>query len=325
MIKSIKKEYIFEKDAVTPACHASTVLPLEDGRVIAAWFGGRREKADDVEIYVSVRSAKGVWSFPRVVSEKDSIPHWNPVLYRREDGAVILYYKHGCEVSDWITKYVISTDSGKTWSRPEILVPGDDCGGRGPVKNGCLRLSDGTVLAPASTEKGFARCFIDRSYDDGITFEKGDFIETPKYRGRRVWLIQPALWESESGVHCFMRSDSGAVYRSDSSDGGKTWSRPKRTRLPNNNSGIDCATDSKGRLWLVYNPVSVNWGVRHPLSLSVSVDDGRHFTEMFVPEPGVGEFSYPFIACLGNKLFITYTHKREQIAYLEIELEETDA
>ena len=95
MIKSIKKEFIFEKDSVTPACHASTVLPLADGRVIAAWFGGKHEKSADVEVYISIRNTDGVWSKPVIVSENDGVPHWNPMLYMRENGEIILYYKYG--------------------------------------------------------------------------------------------------------------------------------------------------------------------------------------------------------------------------------------
>ena len=116
MIKSAKKEYIFDIDRVSPACHASTVLPLDDGRVLAAWFGGKKEKDDDVEIYLAERSKNGVWSAPRIVSENDSIPHWNPVLYERENGEIILYYKYGKEIPDWITKYIVSADGGRTWS-----------------------------------------------------------------------------------------------------------------------------------------------------------------------------------------------------------------
>lgn len=321
MITSAKKEYIFDIDKISPACHASTVLPLEDGRVLVAWFGGKKEKDDDVEIYLAERDLNGVWSTPRIVSENDSIPHWNPVLYERENGEIILYYKYGKEIPDWITKYVISSDGGKTWSEPKELVPGDNTGGRGPVKDKCLKLKNGVLLAPASTEKGFARCFIERSEDDGLTWERTDFLETPKYRGAKVWLIQPTLWEDESGVHCFMRSDKGAVYRSDSGDSGKTWSKPKRTHLPNNNSGIDCDRDAEGRLWLVYNPVDVNWGVRHPLDIAVSKDNGKHFSSVLVPEPGNGEFSYPAVVCRGSKVHITYTHKRKQIVYWQLETE----
>ena len=37
------KTYIFEKDAYFASCHASTVLPLPNGDVLAAWFGGSAE------------------------------------------------------------------------------------------------------------------------------------------------------------------------------------------------------------------------------------------------------------------------------------------
>ena len=271
MIKSAKKEFIFQKNEKAPSCHASTVLPLDDGTVLAAWFGGAHEGDNDVEIWLSKRDTEGNWSTPVSVSEGDNIAHWNPVLYRQEGGRIILYYKHGETIPDWITRYITSDDNGCTWSRPETLVPGDTSGGRGPVKNKCLKLKNGTLLGPASTEQNKKWIpFIDMSYDDGITWQFNGLMERPKYKGAYVALIQPTLWESDSGVHCLMRSNKGAIYRSDSYNNGLTWSKPARTRLPNNNSGIDCVKDDSGRLWLIYNPVDINWGVRHSLSLAYS-------------------------------------------------------
>lgn len=335
MIKTAKKEFLFEKGTVTPACHASTVLPLDNGEVLVAWFGGKHEKNPDVEIYLSIRGVDGVWSAPRVVSDNDKVAHWNPVLYKRQNGEIILYYKYGPEIPTWITKYVISRDNGRTWSEPKELVAGD-VGGRGPVKDKCLLLSNGVLLAPASTENGKHQCFIDISRDDGITWECTELFPQPKYRGRNVGLIQPTLWESSRGrVHCFMRSNAGAIYISNSDDFGKSWSKPKRTRLPNNNSGIDCVKDDKNRLWLIYNPVDVNWGIRYPLLLACSEDNGKSFETILNLEPGFkneadgkgskkarGEYSYPAVVFENNKLYISYTHKRKQIVYWEIELEQ---
>lgn len=323
MIKSAKKEFIFRKNEKAPSCHASTVLPLGDGTVLAAWFGGAHEGDNDVEIWLSKRDTEGNWSTPVSVSEDDNIAHWNPVLYMQENGRIILYYKHGETIPDWITRYITSDDTGTTWSSPLTLVPGDTSGGRGPVKNKCIKLKNGTVLGPASTEQNKKWIpFIDMSLDDGITWQFNGLMERPKYKGAYVGLIQPTLWESDEGVHCLMRSNKGALYRSDSYDNGLSWSKPARTRLPNNNSGIDCVKDDSGRLWLIYNPVDVNWGVRHPLSLAYSKDNGKHFTEVLVPEPGNGEFSYPAITCKDNTLYITYTYKRKQIVFWKIELED---
>lgn len=319
MLLSAKKEYIFSPFPGLENAHASTVLPLDNGDVLAAWFGGKREGDDSVEIWLSRRTADG-WSAPVVVSEKDDVPHWNPVLHQRLDGTIILYYKYGKEIPFWQTRYVESPDGGVTWSAPKELVPGDDSGGRGPVKNKCLRLDDGTLLAPASTEQHRRfMAFIDVSHDDGYTWQRCELMERPRYKGAYVGLIQPTLWQSDEGVHCLMRSSKGALYRSDSFDGGRTWQKPRRTRMPNNNSGVDCDRDEKGRLWLVCNPVAENWGVRHPLTLFVSLDNGKHFTEIMKLEAGNGEFSYPAIVCKGNKLYITYTYLRKKIVCWEIE------
>ena len=222
MILSAKKEYIFKENTVTPSCHASTVLPLKDGSVLVAWFGGKKEGDTTVAIYLSKRNTDGQWSTPHCVSENDGIPHWNPVLYQRPDGQIILFYKYGVKIADWITKFVLLDTDGNIISDPRELVPGDTSGGRGPVKNKCLLLPSGRLLAPASTEQNDRWiAFTDISDDNGKTWYNNGKFERPKYRGAYVGLIQPTLWTDDKGeVHCFMRSDKGAVYRSDSSDGG---------------------------------------------------------------------------------------------------------
>ena len=49
----VTEEFIYEiKDAFTPECHASTV-EVSNGIVVASWFGGTKEKNDDVGIWVS--------------------------------------------------------------------------------------------------------------------------------------------------------------------------------------------------------------------------------------------------------------------------------
>ncbi len=323
MIRSYFKETVPGSDTLTPSCHASTVLPLDDGSVLVAWFGGTHEKADDVNIYIALRSPSGSWSPPRRVSADDGVANWNPVLCEKQNGGILLFYKYGREIPDWITMVCESSDGGKRWTAPRELVPGDVSGGRGPVKNKCLRLPDGTLLAPASTEQhGRWLPFIDVSKDDGETWAACEKMERAKYRGAFVGLIQPTLWRSQDGqIHALMRSNKGALYRSDSSDNGAHWSKPRRTHIPNNNSGIDAAADDEGRVWLLYNPVAENWGDRWPLSLAVSTDNGKHFTEILRPEPGKGEFSYPAVVIKNKKLYATYTNQRKKISFFVLEPE----
>ncbi len=322
MIISKTKEYIFESDSIAKACHASTVLPLTDGSIVAAWFAGDKESADNVRIWVSKRT-EGKWSYPIAIPSENNEAHWNPVLDLKNDGTICLYYKTGKKVPVWITRYTLSRDGGLSWSEPKILVPGDKSGGRGPVKNKCIRLSNGNLLAPASSEQNHQwKSFMDLSLDDGETWQKQKTIMRPTISNGIVGMIQPTLWESTPGnIHCLLRTNSGKIYRSDSKNYGRTWCRAYATELPNNNSGIDCVKDEKGRIWLLYNPVSKNWGGRSPLTLAVSCNNGISFEKVLDLETQEGgEFSYPAITVKGNHLHMVYTYNRKQVAYWDIEI-----
>ncbi len=320
-----EKEMIFDIQP-TKSCHASTVLPLDNGDIAAAWFGGTREGSDDVDIWVSVRSG-GEWSTPQRISQADDVPHWNPVLFKRTDGTICLFFKVGRKIPIWKTYYSLSCDNGRTWSKPAALVENDTGDGRGPVKNKCLRLSDGRILAPASSELNMMwKAFVDMSFDDGRTWEKQMYIPSARFEDKRVNVIQPTLWESSPGrVSMLMRSSCGRAYRSDSDDYGKTWCKEYRTKILNNNSGIDLVRLGNGTLMLVSNPIGENWGARAPLTIQASADDGQSWHEIFVLERGEDEddeFSYPAIVAVENTLYITYTWQRQKIAFWKIEVEE---
>lgn len=317
------KEFIFDANAPTPSCHASTVLPLPDGTVLAAWFGGTAEGKDDVDIWTSRRSG-GRWCDPVRVSADRDTPHWNPVLFATADGTAILFFKVGKKIPHWKTYAVKSPDGSLNWGEPYELVPGDDTGGRGPVKNKPIRLSNGTVAAPASTETPLWLPFVDLSADACETWEKQQIFPSRKRLGLPVAMIQPTLWESEPGkVHALVRTSVRHAYRSDSDDYGKTWCKAYPTAIKNNNSGLDVTKLPDGTLVLISNPVAKNWGDRAPLTLMRSTDNGVTWEEFMVLEKREShddEYSYPAIVCVGTKLYITYTWQRKKIAYWEIEL-----
>ncbi|MEZ5319240.1 MAG: exo-alpha-sialidase [Vicinamibacterales bacterium] len=47
----------------TPSAHASTIAETGDG-LVAAWFGGTREGAADVGIWLSRQDRSGAWAAP---------------------------------------------------------------------------------------------------------------------------------------------------------------------------------------------------------------------------------------------------------------------
>lgn len=320
-ITRVLKEFVFDvTEAPTASVHASTVLRLRDGTVLAAWFGGTKEKDGDVRIWVARRNAER-WEKPYQLESGIDKAHWNPVLFEKKSGEICLYYKIGDEIKDWKTYVASSFDGGKSFSASHELVEGD-VGGRGPVKNKPIYLSNGTLLAPASDESTPDwSAFMDLSEDDGKTWT-AVAIEKPDepYAQKTATMIQPTLWEQPAGeIHALLRTNRGYAYRTDSNDFGKTWSTAYITPIPNNNSGLDLVKMESGTLALVSNPVPKHAGDRTPLTLAFSYDNGLTFDKVLTLEDNKGEYSYPAIVAHGNKLFITYTHQRKTIAYVEVD------
>lgn len=316
-LKVISSGYVFEEGQPFQQCHASTVLHTSNGNFLVAWFGGTHEKHDDVGIWLS-KGKPGHWSAPVEIAKIREDAHWNPVLFRTNDGTIVLYFKVGKTIDYWETWYKLSSDNGETWSEAQELVPGDK-GGRGPVRNKPIVLSDGTWLAPSSNEKeGVWNAFVDRSEDQGKTWSASSFLAVNRDSIAEEGVIQPALWESSNGnVHMLLRSSAGVICRSDSRDFGKTWSPVYKTSLPNPNSGIDLTKLDNGTLVLAYNPDSKNWGSRSPISLAVSNDNGKTWPTSIDVDTGSAddEFSYPSLIHVGDTVALTYTWKRKRIAF----------
>lgn len=310
------KDFVFGDKRAFAQCHASTLVRLKDGQFLVAWFGGTEEKNPDVGIWLS-KGRPGHWSEPKEVAKIREDAHWNPVLQLAKDGTVYLYFKVGKEIPFWETWVKKSTDNGATWSEAYELVAGDK-GGRGPVKNKLIELSDGTWLAGSSNELNRWEIFADRSEDQGKTWKSTSYfkIDTTVIKGKGA--IQPTLWETTPGqVHMLVRTTSGIIGRSDSKDNGKTWSPIYSTGLPNPNSGIDLTKLPDGTLALAYNPDAKNWGSRSPLSIGLSFDNGQSWPDKLDIETGKkdDEFSYPAIISWGDSVAVSYTWNRQKIAF----------
>src|SRR5712692_7386156 len=90
----VKAEFIFEQAPFT-SCHASTIAETK-GELVAAWFGGTRERNPDVGIWVSKRDKNG-WSKLAEVANGvqptgERFPCWNPVLFQPARGPLLLFY-----------------------------------------------------------------------------------------------------------------------------------------------------------------------------------------------------------------------------------------
>ena len=302
--------FIFEK-APFKECHASTVMEHEPGKLMAAWFGGDREGAKNVQIWASTFDGKK-WSEPAVVGSEAGQPCWNPVLFKTAKGTLFLWYKAGPSPMTWTGFSRKSTDGGKTWTKPEMM----PAGMWGPVRAKPIQLKDGTILAGTSVESHRNWTpYVDRSTDDGATWLRSNAYPVPGKFGQ----IQPTLTETDDGrVVAWMRSrDPRKVCRAESKDGGKTFTPAEETELPNPSTGLDVVKTGPGGLVLIYNHTPAG---RTPLSLAISLDDGKTWKKSQDLETEPGEYSYPaMILAADGILDITYTWRRTHIKHERVD------
>lgn len=314
---SAQAEFVFET-APFASAHASTIVDTKDG-LVAAWFGGTREGAPDVGIWVSRREHEQ-WTRPIEVAtgvqpDGTRYPCWNPVLFDVPGQSLLLFYKVGPSPQGWRGMVRTSRDGGRTWSDarrlPDAVL--------GPIKNKPVLLADGTLLAGSSTEStdrpSVWRVHFERSTDAGLTWTS---VSPPASTdGTAINAIQPSILVHPRGLlQAVGRTRSQRIFETWSTDGGRTWTPIALTSLPNPNSGIDAVTLRDGRHLIVYNHTTQG---RSPLNLAVS-GDGKTWSAPLVLESEPGEYSYPaVIQSADGRVHVTYTWRRQRIKHVVID------
>ena len=320
---AVVSEFIYT-EAPFPSVHASTVVELKNGDVLAAWFGGSGEGKPDVAIWSSRRS-NGQWSTPVELVREPEIACYNPVLFYSADSKLWFYYKFGPHPNVWSAGRRFSTDEGKTWSAVEHL----PAGLYGPIRAKPLVLPDGTIVSGTSVEsyRSWA-AWIERSTDDGQTWSRIGPIaapDDPAAKSGNYGIIQPSVVQLKNGtLRLYARSTPqiGKICVADSKDGGLHWSAVRTLDLPNPNSGIDAVAMRDGRVVIIFNNTTKG---RTPLNLAISAD-GEHFRVFQTLESDPGEFSYPsMIQASNGDLHATYTWNRKRIRHIRIPLADVPA
>ena len=311
----------------TPQCHASTIVETPTG-LVTAWFGGTRESATDVGIWVS-RHIDGSWSKPVEVAdgsegEDKEYACWNPVLFKPTDGPLMLFYKVGVNPRLWWGALMTSNDDGKTWSKTRRLgtnsaLPEANQNLLGPVKNKPLQMKDGSILCPTSTENEGWKVHFEVTRDLGKTWE----VIGPIHDASKFNAIQPSILTHANGqLQILCRSQESVIAESWSKDGGKTWGAVTATELPNPNAGTDAVTLADGRHLIVYNH-TVRRGSfpsgRAMLNVAIS-NDGKSWKPVVTLEKDKSEFSYPaVIQTSDGNIHITYTFKRQSVKHVVLD------
>jgi alpha-L-rhamnosidase len=316
----VTDEFIYDT-ASYKECHAATIAETKKG-LVAAWFGGTKERNPDVCIWVS-RLVNGKWTEGVNVAngiQNDSLryPTWNPVLFQVPGGDLLLFYKIGPKPANWKGWLVRSKDNGITWSKPEAL----PAGFLGPIKNKPVMVGK-EMFCPSSTEgDGGWKIHFEVTPDAGKTWK----MVGPIDKGKGFDAIQPSILTYKDGrLEVLCRSMSRSVVESWSKDGGKTWSPLQPSVLPNNNSGTDAVTLKDGRQLIVYNHVKPadslprGKGARTPLNVAVSKDGKKWYAALILEDSPISQYSYPaVIQSADGMVHFVYTWRRQKIKYVKV-------
>ncbi|TWT34666.1 golvesin C-terminal-like domain-containing protein [Blastopirellula retiformator] len=134
---------------------------------------------------------------------------------------------------------------------------------------------------------------------------------------------EPYWWVLPDGRLTALFRDNwqrGYLYRSFSSDNGRTWSRPLQTDFPDARSKFSGVRLADGRYVLVSNPHPKR---RDPLALSIS-DDGVVFTKMGYLV-GRRHVDYPHVIEQDGHVLVAFAGGKRTVEVLKIRLEDIDS
>jgi len=297
--------------------HAAFLTRDDDG-LSCLWFGGSLEGKSDISIFRS--RLDGEWLPAEQLTGDAERSEQNPVQFQSPDGRTLLLHtaQPGGNQDDCVVRM------RKVGGDPVELGLPKGTFIRGPVH---VR-TDGAWLLP------LFRCVsrpgqkwtgshdtaaLAISSDSGKTWRE---VDVPDSIGSVHMTLVPLGGDRLAAF--YRRRQADFVHRSESNDGGESWTAPAPTDVPNNNSSISVIRLEDGRIAMACNPANAamypdarreslydelgeadtrpnatggcapTWGVpRAPMTICLSDDEGKTFTKRIVIEDGPG-------TCLSN-------------------------
>ncbi|MEO7651041.1 MAG: sialidase family protein [Bryobacteraceae bacterium] len=222
--------------------------------------------------------------------------------------------------------HAISTDAGKTWSRPERADFGH--GYTGAI-NSIIELKSGRILGSLSyTSENFIEAVAQREFrvvtfysdDSGRTWKVGqDDMQVPF--GPQVvhpGAIEPVLLElAPNRVQIIIRTQTLRFFESFSTDGGATFPPAKASRFMAPDSPGAIVRLKNGHLMLAWNdiqayPMGVTGHYRQYLYAAVSKDNGKTWTKskrvgpLEEPDRPGSRGDYPFLCQAADGSVLLY-------------------
>ena len=309
-------------------------IRLKDGRILFVYteYNGTSSNDDGAAHLVKrLSSDEGeTWTAPvEAVPRSGRQNDMSVSLLRMRDGRIALFYLRKNASDDCMPVVRYSADEGVSWSAPEDCVAAAERDFYVLNNARVERLKSGRIVLPLARHakgipvKGGARLVCVYSDDEGKSWRRGAEHLPVDDEGKAVCVQEPGVVELKDGrVYLYARTDRGRQWQAFSSDGGVTFADfgPSPIYGPLGPATIRRMAD--GRLLLVWNDheghpeytkMTVGWckGVRAPLTIAFSSDEGKTWTNRRTIEPEVekGFFCYFATLVVKDGLLLHYYDK----------------
>jgi predicted neuraminidase len=315
--------------------HASCVVELPGGDLLACWYNGSGERtADDVKIQAArLRKGQSLWGPRFLLADTPGYPDCNPALFAAPDGTLRLFWPtildHRWEGA--LLKFAVAREVPEwgppRWERQGVLHITPEGFDR-DMERALKSLGEPAPERLAT----YAASLSSRSKD--LLYQRLGWMPRvhPTVLPSGRWLlplysdtfsasivaisddrgaswsasrpligfgnIQPSLVRKADGTLVAFMRDNGPRRRirlSTSADDGLTWGPVVDSPLPNPGSGLEAIRLANGHWALVYNDTPRG---RHSLAVSISDDEGASWPRTRHIErhaPGQGSYHYPSI------------------------------
>ena len=304
-----------------PRNSEASVIELKDGSLLLAWQRheksavGAHDTAPGSIALMNSRDGGLTWENTRIVAAmiEGSVNCYSPSLFRCLDGSIALFFRRymvlerGKQSLSNVYR-MVSQDEGKTFGPEELLWERKPYS---PINHSILRLASGAALMTMAYGEGVwlgpddkQSILVLRSEDDFKTWTLSDPIRLPMRGAMEPYAAQQA----NGRITMVMRTQLGSVFTCESTDDGKTWSKPRTTGLPAPESCACVATVPGSDVQLViwnHSQYDMYWkshyGKRTPLTVALSRDGLRTFTDFYDLETDPNRmFTNPSITFTGD-------------------------
>jgi len=288
-----------------PRNSEAAIAQLRDGRLLLGWtefYAGNSADHGPARLVGRVSEDGGrTWGEKYTLVENDGGCNVMEVNFMRlHSGALAVFYcQKNTENIDCRVMMRTSADEGRTFGPAKRLSPAGKYTG---LTNGrCIRLTSGRVLLEAWEGDQSYCCLSD---DEGETWR--DSLRAKPAGGP---CYEPACVELKDGrVLMLMRTGLGSQFKSLSSDGGETWSKPEPTPLGCSPSPVSISRiPTTGDLLAIWNHDTNSTVTRNPLTAAISRDEGETWERLRNLEDRPDDrWAYPAVTWVGDRALITY-------------------